>query len=131
LLIDELESSLHPKLAREIVRMINSSEFNRSGAQVIFTTHNTNLLDLSLLRRDQIWFTEKGSEGATKLYPLSNYQPRTGQNIEAGYLGGRFGAIPFLDRELLREVQRLAEGDSDSSESVAAITSHSPSDEGK
>jgi len=56
-----------------------------------------------LLRRDQIWFTEKSRDGATRLYPLSDYQPRTNQNIEAGYLGGRFGAIPFLDGQLLRE----------------------------
>lgn len=103
LLVDELESSLHPMLARELVRIFNSPELNRNGAQFIFTTHNTNLLDLDLLRRDQIWFTEKNREGATRLYPLTDYRPRTNQNIEAGYLGGRFGAIPFLDDQLLRE----------------------------
>jgi AAA15 family ATPase/GTPase len=103
LMIDELESSLHPALARELVRLFNSPKLNPNGAQIIFATHSTNLLDLDLLRRDQIWFTEKSRDGATKLYPLSDYQPRTNQNIEAGYLGGRFGAIPFLDEELLRE----------------------------
>lgn len=103
LMIDELESSLHPALARELVRLFNSPDLNPKGAQIIFTTHSTTLLDLDLLRRDQIWFTEKTSDGATKLYPLSDYQPRTNQNIEAGYLGGRFGAIPFLDKQLLRE----------------------------
>jgi AAA15 family ATPase/GTPase len=103
LLIDELESSLHPTLARELVRIFNSPELNPKGAQIIFTTHNTGLLDPNLLRRDQIWFTEKTREGSTSLYPLSDYQPRTNQNIEAGYLGGRFGAIPFLDDHLLRE----------------------------
>jgi hypothetical protein len=103
LLIDELESSLHPKLALELVRIFNSPEFNPKGAQIIFTTHNIKLLDLALLRRDQIWFTEKTREGSTRLYPLSDYRPRTNQNIEAGYLGGRFGAIPFLDDQLLRE----------------------------
>jgi AAA15 family ATPase/GTPase len=103
LLIDELESSLHPALARELVRIFNSPKLNPKGAQVIFTTHNTNLLDMGLLRRDQVWFTEKNREGATRLFPLTDYQPRTNQNIEAGYLGGRFGAIPFLDEQLLRE----------------------------
>jgi AAA15 family ATPase/GTPase len=103
LMIDELESSLHPALARELVRVFNSPDLNPKGAQIIFTTHNTNLLDLNLLRRDQIWFTEKSRDGATRLYPLSDYQPRTNQNIEAGYLGGRFGAIPFLDEQLLRD----------------------------
>jgi len=103
LMIDELESSLHPTLARELVRLFNTPELNPNGAQIIFTTHSTNLLDLSLLRRDQIWFTEKSQDGATKLFSLTDYQPRTNQNIEAGYLGGRFGAIPYLDHQLLRE----------------------------
>jgi len=103
LLIDELESSLHPTLVRELVRLFNSSKLNPKGAQIIFTTHSTNLLDLDLLRRDQVWFTEKTSVGATRLYPLSDYQPRKKQNIEIGYMGGRFGAIPFLDEHLLHE----------------------------
>jgi AAA15 family ATPase/GTPase len=103
LMIDELESSLHPALARELIRFCNSPEMNPNGAQILFTTHSTNLLDLDLLRRDQIWFTEKNNDGATRLYPLSDYQPRTNQNIETGYLGGRFGAIPFFDEQLLRE----------------------------
>jgi hypothetical protein len=102
-MIDELETSLHPSLAREIVRLFNSPDLNPKGAQIIFTTHSTNLLDLELLRRDQIWFTEKSRNGATKLFSLTDYQPRTNQNIEAGYLGGRFGAIPYLDHQLLRE----------------------------
>jgi uncharacterized protein len=104
LLMDEIETSLHPKLTHELVRIFNSPEFNPKGAQFIFTTHDTNLLDLDLLRRDQIWFTQKDKVGATDLYPLSDFQPRTSQNIEAGYLGGRFGAIPFLDDKLLRDV---------------------------
>lgn len=107
LLIDELESSLHPTLAQELLRIFNSPDLNRNGTQFIFTTHNTKLLDLALLRRDQVWFTEKNSEGATVLYPLSDYLPRPNQNIEAGYLGGRFNALPFHDPNLLREFQRL------------------------
>jgi AAA15 family ATPase/GTPase len=101
LLIDELEASLHPLLARELLRIFNSPRLNPKGAQFIFTTHNSNLLDLDLLRRDQIWFTQKNEEGATHLFRMSEFQPRTNQNIEAGYLGGRFGATPFLDAQLL------------------------------
>jgi hypothetical protein len=103
LLIDELESSLHPKLARYLLQIFNSPELNPKGAQFIFTTHNTNLLDLQLLRRDQVWFTEKSLDGATQLFPLTDFQPRTNQNIELGYLGGRFGAVPYLDDQLLRD----------------------------
>lgn len=103
LLIDELESSLHPTLARQLVRIFNSPGLNPKGAQIVFTTHDTNLLDLNLLRRDQIWFTEKDGEGATSLYPLSDFRPRKDQDIESGYLGGRFGALPVLDDQLLNE----------------------------
>lgn len=98
LMIDELESSLHPALARELVRLFNSPKLNPNGAQIIFTTHSTTLLDLDLLRRDQIWFTEKSREGATRLYPLSDYQPRTNQNIEAGYSVGGSERFLFLMR---------------------------------
>ncbi len=107
LLIDELESSMHPMLARELLRIFNSPDLNPNGTQVIFTTHSTSLLDLDLLRRDQVWFTEKNGEGATVLHPLSDYLPRPNQNIEAGYLGGRFNALAFHDPGLLREEQRL------------------------
>ena len=102
-LIDELEASLHPKLARQLVRIFNDPVLNPKGAQLIFATHDTNLLDLDLMRRDQIWFTEKNENGATVLMPLSDYKPRKDQNIEAAYLHGRFGALPFLDESLLYE----------------------------
>jgi len=101
LLIDELESSMHPLLVRQLVRIFNDPDLNPRGAQVIFTTHNTGILDPQILRRDQIWFTERKQDGATALYPLTEYKPRKDQNIEVAYLHGRFGAIPFLDSELL------------------------------
>ena len=100
LLVDELESSLHPLLGSAIVKMFNCPRANQRNAQVVFTTHDTNLLGTTLgeptLRRDQIWFTEKDSEGASKLYPLTDYRPRKSENLERGYLQGRYGAIPFL-----------------------------------
>ena len=100
ILIDELEASLHPKLGRQIVQLFNDPVSNCHEAQLIFTTHDTNLLGTDvgepILRRDQVWFTEKDADGATRLYPLTDYKPRKSENIERGYLQGRFGAVPFL-----------------------------------
>lgn len=100
LVIDELEASLHPLLALQIVRQFNDPRTNPRNAQLLFTTHDTNLLGTELgkpaLRRDQIWLTEKDDEGATCLYPLTDYKPRKAENLERGYLQGRYGAIPFL-----------------------------------
>jgi hypothetical protein len=100
LCIDELEASLHPALALAIVRLFNAPEHNPKGAQLVFTTHDTNLIGNVLgeppLRRDQIWFTEKDHGGATKLYPLTEFHPRKEENLERGYLQGRYNAIPFL-----------------------------------
>jgi hypothetical protein len=101
LCIDELDSSLHPLLALELVRMFNDRQRNPRGAQLIFNTHDTNLLDNSLLRRDQIWFTEKDSSGATHLYPLSDFKLRKSENLKRGYLQGRYGAVPFLEHDLV------------------------------
>jgi AAA15 family ATPase/GTPase len=69
---------------------------NPHGAQIIFTTHDTNILDRASLRRDQIWFTEKDAEGGTHLYPLTDFKPRKNENLERGYLQGRYGAVPFI-----------------------------------
>jgi AAA15 family ATPase/GTPase len=100
LLVDELESSLHPLLGLMILRLFNSPETNPRNAQMLFTTHDTNLMGTTLgeppLRRDQIWFTEKEENGGTRVYPLTDYKPRKSENLERGYLQGRYGAIPFL-----------------------------------
>jgi hypothetical protein len=98
--VDELEASLHPILIREVLKLLFSEKINLNGAQVIFTTHNPILLDNSLLRRDQIWFTEKAPDGATHLYPLTDYQPRKNESLAKGYLSGRYGAIPFIPEGL-------------------------------
>jgi hypothetical protein len=108
-LIDELEASLHPHLAKQIIRIFNEPALNPNGAQLIFATHDTNLLDLDLMRRDQFWFTVKNENGETVLVPLSDYKPRKDQNIEAAYLHGRFGAVPFLDDDLLRAALAVQE----------------------
>ena len=100
MIVDELEASLHPKLAIEIVKQFNNPKTNPKNAQLIFTTHDTNLLGNDagepVLRRDQVWLTEKDKEGATVLYPLTDYKPRKAENVERGYLQGRYGAIPYL-----------------------------------
>jgi len=93
--IDELDASLHTYLAEDILSLFNSNTTNQNGAQLIATTHDTNLLSRRLMRRDQIWFTEKDNKGATALYPLTDIRTRNTDNIEKGYLEGRFGAIPF------------------------------------
>jgi hypothetical protein len=100
LCVDELESSLHPMIALELLRLFHDRTQNPHGAQLIFTTHDTNLLGNVLgappLRRDQVWFAEKDTEGATHIYPLTDFSPRKEENLERGYLQGRYGAIPFL-----------------------------------
>lgn len=95
LVIDEIDASLHTKACELIVSLFNSKESNPKGAQLIATTHDTNLLMSDSIRRDQVWFTEKDLTGATSLYPLSDISTRKGDNLERGYLQGRFGGVPF------------------------------------
>ena len=97
LVADEMDAHLHPLLIRHLVSLFDSTEFNPKGAQLIFTSHSTNLLDLDLLRRDQIWFTEKDEQtAATDLFSLYDFSVRKDTKVEKGYLIGRFGAIPFI-----------------------------------
>ena len=97
LIIDEIERSLHPSLVEMIIKFFHSIEINKSNAQLIFNTHDTNLLSLDLFRRDQIWFAEKDpKKGATELYPLDDFSVRKTENIQKEYLNGRYGAIPFV-----------------------------------
>lgn len=92
--VDEIERSIHPIMIKDIVRKISASE-NAVG-QLIFTTHESGLLDQDIFRPDEIWFAQKDSEQSTKLYPLSDYNIHKTANIENGYLAGRYGGIPFL-----------------------------------
>jgi len=95
-IVDEIESSLHALLTLQIIKLFNHKEINPNGAQLLFTTHETHILCSNLLRRDQIWFSEKNLNGETVIAPLTDYQLRSTDNIQKGYLEGRFGAIPFL-----------------------------------
>lgn len=97
LVADEMDAFLHPLLTQHIVSLFNSDESNPHGAQLIFSSHNTNFLDLERMRRDQIWFTEKDENtGATDLYSLADFSVRKDAKVEKGYLLGRYGAIPFI-----------------------------------
>ncbi len=104
LAVDELDRSLHPHLAIQIVSVFNDPATNPLNAQLIFNTHDTNLLDRDHLRRDQIWFTEKGDDGATRLFPLTDFRARKYENLERGYLQGRYGAVPSVRTPDLRLV---------------------------
>jgi len=92
-IIDEIDQSIHPALLKELVKKFMDNPATKG--QLIFTTHESNLLDQQLFRRDEIWFVEK-HDGATQLYPLSDFDIRQDLDIRKGYLNGRFGAIPFL-----------------------------------
>jgi len=96
-IIDEIDQSLHPALLKALVHKIMSDE--TTLGQLIFTTHESTLLDLDIFRQDEIWFVEKDKKtGASQLYSLSEFKPRYDLDIRKGYLKGRFGAIPFLAR---------------------------------
>jgi predicted ATPase len=110
LCIDELDSSLHPILAKGLISLFNHPSSNPRGAQLVFNTHDTNLLDADVLRRDQVWFTEKDDQSATHLYPLSDFKPRRGENLQRGYLQGRYGAIPFPNHDVLAQVAKADNG---------------------
>ena len=93
-LIDEIERSIHPLLIKELLTKF--SKDNKSNGQLIFTTHESNLLDQSIFRQDEIWFAEKDKNGCTDLYSLSDYKEHNTIDIRKGYLLGRYGSIPFL-----------------------------------
>lgn len=110
LIVDELDSSLHTLLVRRLISMFHDPELNNTGAQLLFTTHDTSLLDDMLFRRDQVWFTERGDDHATRLFPLTDFSPRKHEAWERGYLAGRYGAVPVFvphSKQWKREVKAL------------------------
>ena len=104
LIVDELDAKLHPLLTRNIVLLFMDPEKNRHGAQLIFATHDTNLLDLEIIRRDQIWFAEKDKVESTDIYSLVEFKDEDGKkvrndrDIKRDYIRGRYGAIPFIGK---------------------------------
>ena len=102
LVVDELDTSLHTLLVQALVRLFHRPEVNTGGAQLIFTTHDTSLLDAyGLFRRDQVWFVEKCPDQSSSLYPLLDFSPRKNEALERGYLQGRYGALPLLRTQSL------------------------------
>jgi AAA15 family ATPase/GTPase len=75
--------------------MFNSGKTNPANGPLIFTTHDSSLLDQDLVRRDQVWFVEKDKSNASHLYPLTDFKPRAGEALQKGYLSGRYGALPY------------------------------------
>jgi hypothetical protein len=100
LFFDEMDSNIHPNLVRQIVKLFNAKATNPHNAQLIFNTHDTNLLGSNLFRRDQIWFVEKDRFGAATLYSLASFKTDEGgrktDNFEENYLQGRYGGVPLL-----------------------------------
>lgn len=102
LVVDELDAKMHPLISQYIIELFNNPETNPKNAQLIFTTHDTHLLSQKILRRDQIWFTEKDSKEQTDLYSLMDIvlpdgtKPRNDANYERNYIAGRYGAIPYI-----------------------------------
>ena len=92
--VDEIERSIHPILIKSLMERLSHSE--KASGQLIFSTHESGLLDQDIFRPDEIWFAQKDAEQATQLYPLSNFNIHKTANIENGYLNGRYGGIPFL-----------------------------------
>ncbi|MCY4610477.1 MAG: ATP-binding protein [Gammaproteobacteria bacterium] len=95
LVVDELHEHLHPKLVKFLVDLFHDPRINAHGAQLVFSTHDTSILDQDILRRDQIWLCECGQRQETRLFPLTDFRPRKGvDNLERAYLTGRYGALP-------------------------------------
>ncbi len=105
IVIDELHNSLHPKLVKHLVELFHNVKTNPNNAQLIFTTHDTSILNQYVFTRDQIWFCEKDESQATIVYPLTDFSPRKGRdNLEQRYMSGRYGGIPFIKEfELIKE----------------------------
>jgi len=110
-LADELDASLHPALVAQLVRLFQGKKTNPNRAQLIFNTHEVTLLGDTtgdrILGRDQVWFTEKENEGATRLFPLTDLDPRKDEAIAKRYLAGRYGAMPILSTERFRQIAEL------------------------
>lgn len=100
LFVDEIDAKLHPNLTEKLVELFNNTETNPRNAQLVFNTHNSNLLSRNLFRRDQIWFVEKNRQGAATLFPLSSFKTdegaRKSDNFEVKYLQGKYGGVPIL-----------------------------------
>lgn len=100
LMVDEIERELHPLLVKYIISKFQSKNTNKGGAQIVFTTHNTELMNLDIIRKDQLYFVDKDSnEGTSELYSISDFSTKTSENIRKGYIVGKYGATPDVEIE--------------------------------
>jgi hypothetical protein len=97
MVIDEIDASLHTLLSSKIMELFSRAVSNPHGAQLVAITHDTHLMRSEVLRRDQIWFVEKNAKGESQLFPLTDIRTRNTDNLEKGYLEGRFGAVPYVE----------------------------------
>ncbi|MBP2323982.1 hypothetical protein JOF56_004367 [Kibdelosporangium banguiense] len=112
LVVDEIDTSLHPVLVLRLVKLFHDRQTNPAGAQLIFTTHDATLLHPPLaeeaLARDEIWFIEKEPTGASSLYPLTDFKPRAEDNLERRYLAGKYGAVPnSLEEDFISAIRSV------------------------
>lgn len=99
LIIDELDASLHPMLTKHLIKLFSDKDINTKNAQLIFATHDTNLLKPQIFKRDQIWFTEKDKYGSTTLYSILEIKGvRANDDFEKQYIQGKYGAVPYLGK---------------------------------
>lgn len=110
-IVDEIDRSLHPLLCHALLKLYLATSPDSPG-QMIVTTHEAHLLDLDLLRPDEIWFVEKDRRQQSRISSLSDWKIRDGINIKDGYLHGRFGGIPFIGdtKKLMDMIQRFSNG---------------------
>jgi ABC-type molybdenum transport system ATPase subunit/photorepair protein PhrA len=113
LVVDEIDASLHPRLTTRLIRLFQNRRTNPRGAQLVFTTHDASLLGTvvgeQVLQRDQVWFVEKDADGATTLFPLSDFQPEPDEDTQRRYLSGVFGGVPVVSEVSFRRALREKE----------------------
>lgn len=105
--IDELHNSLHPLLLKYLVSLFHNKDINTRNAQLLFTTHETEILNQDIFRRDQIWFCDKDATFASELIPLTDYKPRKSEKLSKGYLSGRYGGIPLLEEDIKLSIKKI------------------------
>ncbi len=124
LVVDEIDSSLHPLLTAKLIGLFQNRTTNPNGAQLVFTTHDASLLGRiggeDILKRDQVWFVEKNQYGETELLALSEFKPRQDENRERRYLGGSYGGVPFIDDSFAKAL--ATRGDQDGEDAEAERT---------
>jgi hypothetical protein len=108
IVVDEFDTSLHPRIIPRIIELFKDRRTNPENAQLIFSTHDATLLGTSfgkpILNRDEVWFVEKHQDGASELYPLTSFKPRKEHNLERHYLGGSYGGVPDVQPESLVDI---------------------------